>query len=57
MQLFMSFGFVWFLRGRKIPLVSGGQRALCVVCDRGASQLSTTATNTGVRVYFHFIPG
>lgn len=37
-------------------MVSGGQRALCVVCDRGASQLSTTATNTGVGVHFYIYP-
>lgn len=32
--------------------MSGGQRALCVVCDRRACQLSTVATNTGVGVHF-----
>lgn len=52
----MTIGTVHFLRGREIPLVSGGQRALCVVCDRGASQLSTTATKSGVRVHFHIYP-
>lgn len=46
----MRSGFVC-LRGRKSPVVSGGQRALCVVCDRRASQLSTVATNTGVGVH------
>ena len=34
-------------------LVLGGQGALCAVCDRGASQLSPAATDTGVRVHFH----
>lgn len=50
-QWLMRFGFV-FLRGRKNPVVSRGQRALCVVCDRRASQLPTFATNTGVGVHF-----
>lgn len=34
-------------------LAPGGQCAICLVCDRGASQLSTAATNTRVRVRFH----
>lgn len=42
-----------FFRGRKVPVVSGGQLVLCVVCHRGASQLPTPATNTGVRVHSH----
>lgn len=34
-------------------VVPGGQCALCVVCDRGASQLFTAATDTWVRVRYH----
>lgn len=38
-------------------MVSGGQRALCVVCDRRASQLSTVATNTRVGVHLSHLSG
>lgn len=34
-------------------LAPGGQCAVCLVSDRGASQLSTSAANTRVRVHFH----
>lgn len=44
------FVFVSLKRGRDSVLAPGGQHALCVVCDRGASELSTAAADTGVRV-------
>lgn len=34
------------------PVVPGGQRSLCTVSDRGTSQLSSAAADTGVSVSF-----